>query len=92
MNQQLLQPKFALGRIVATPAALEAIEESGQSQDFFLDKHVQRDWGSLCREDRQANDEAPRMLSAYRTLRGRWIWIITEGDRTTTAIMLPSEY
>ena len=92
MNQQLLQPKFALGQIIATAAALKAIEESGQSPDFFLDKHVQREWGSLCRKDRQANDEAPRMLSAYKTRNGCWIWIITEANRSSTAILLPSEY
>ena len=92
MNQALIQPKFAVGRIVATPAALEAIEESGQSLDFFLDQHVQRDWGSLCLGDRQAKNAAPRMLSAYRTIRGRWIWIITEADRSVTAVMLPTEY
>ena len=96
MNQQLIQPQFALGRIVATPAALDAIQNSGQTPDFFLDKHVQGDWGSLCQDDRQANDEAlgtgTRLLSAYKTLKAGWIWIITEADRSVTTIMLPSEY
>ena len=92
MKPALIQPQFALGHIVATSAAVEAIEESGQTQDFFLDEHVQRDWGSLCREDQHANDQATRMLSAYKTLRGRWLWIITEADRSVTTIMLPTEY
>lgn len=29
--------KFPLGQIAATPGALRAIEESGQTPDFFLD-------------------------------------------------------
>ena len=84
MNQ-LIQPKFTLGRIIATPAALDAIQESGQTQDSFLDRHVGGDWGTVCR---QAPGNRTRLLSAYQTLRGRWLWIITEADRSSTTIML----
>lgn len=93
--------KFALGQIVATPAALRAIEEAGQTPDFFLDKHRQGDWGEVCDEDKQANDSAlvdgSRLLSAYRTLRNERIWVITEavdddGKRSLSTILLPSEY
>ena len=31
--------KFDLGQIVATPAALEAIEDAGQTPAFFLNRH-----------------------------------------------------
>jgi len=31
--------KFPVGRVVATPAALQALAESGQQPDFFLDRH-----------------------------------------------------
>lgn len=89
-------PKFPLGRTVATPASLEAIAESGQEPAFFLDKHVQGDWGDLDAEDRQANVDAlaqgERLLSAYRTLKGTRLWIITEADRSATTILLPDEY
>jgi hypothetical protein len=96
MKQALMRPKFSLGRIVVTPAALDAIQGGGQSPDSFLDKHVQSDWGTACREDRQASDDAhplgTRLLSAYKTLTGCWIWIVTEADRSLTTIMLPSEF
>lgn len=89
-------PKFPLGRTVATPAALEAIAESGQEPAFFLDKHVQGDWGDVDAEDQQANvvalAEGERLLSAYRTLKGTRLWIITEADRSATTILLPDEY
>jgi hypothetical protein len=43
--------KFPLGQIVATPGALEALEEAGQTPAFFLGKHSQCDWGEVCSED-----------------------------------------
>ena len=88
--------KFPLGQIVATPGALEAIQEAGQSPDFFLDKHVQGDWGEVCDEDKGLNDQAlvdgERLLSAYRTLKNERIWVITEADRSSSCLLKPEEY
>ena len=53
-----MKPKFQLGQTLATPGALKALEESGQSPGFFLDQHVQGIWGDVDAEDRRANDEA----------------------------------
>jgi hypothetical protein len=54
------------------------------------------DWGDLCDEDKQANEEALeqgfRILSCYRVGGGRRIYIITEADRSSTCILLPEEY
>jgi len=97
----ICKPKFNLGQVVATPGALEALEESGQTPQFFLEKHASGDWGSLDEQDKQANDQAlvdgSRLLSAYRTLKGERIWIITEavgddGQRSSSTILRPSEY
>lgn len=94
--------KFSPGQIVVTPGALEAIRASGQSPEVFVAAHLEGYWGSeLCEEDRRLNDEAlidgSRLLSAYRTLRGQKIWIITEaaaddGRRAASTILLPEEY
>ncbi len=95
------QPKFSLGRIVATPGALEALQKAGQTPTEFLKRHAWGDWGDVSEEDRQANDQAlidgSRILSVYRTSLGRRVWIITEaandsGNRAATTILLPSEY
>jgi hypothetical protein len=95
------KPKFSLGQIVATPGALEALQESGQTPDLFLSKHVRGEWGEVCDEDKRLNDQAlvdgSRLLSAYRTLRGERLWIITEaaddqGHRSCSTILTPSEY
>ena len=95
------KPKFSLGQIVATPGALEALQESGQTPEFFLAKHVRGDWGEVCPEDARLNDQAlvdgSRLLSAYRTIRNVRVWLITEaaddqGHRLATTLLLPQEY
>ena len=35
-------------------------QESGQTPQFFLDRHVSGDWGQVDAEDWQLNDEASR--------------------------------
>jgi hypothetical protein len=93
--------KFSLGRIVATPGALQALLAAGQSADEFLARHVVGDWGELDDEDRRLNDAAlingSRLLSAYRIKTGVKLWIVTEatnevGLRYCTTILLPSDY
>ena len=88
--------KFLLGRIVATPGALEALSQTNQDAALFLSRHQHGDWGNLCEEDKQENEFSVlnnfRILSAY-TLNTRVrIWIITEADRSTTTILLPEDY
>jgi hypothetical protein len=96
-----LPPKFDAGRMLATPAALGAIRASGQLPADFLDCHLQADWGLVGGEDWRLNDialmDGSRLLSAYTTLRGDRLWIITEaaddrGRRVATTILLPDEY
>lgn len=87
---------FALGQIVATPGALEALEKAGQTADELIGRHVIGDWGTLPPEDVQANNDAlernGRLLSAYHLSDGAKIWLITEWDRSATTLLLPSEY
>jgi hypothetical protein len=87
---------FELGRIVATPGALKALEEAGQQPAEFLDRHVNGDWGELDDEDKRENEFSVRngfrILSAYTTNAGDKLWIITEADRSATTFLLPEEY
>jgi len=87
---------FSLGQVVATPGALTALEASNQAPDTFLRLHAQGDWGDVCEEDKRLNDQAlidgTRLLSSYMTANKVKIWIITEADRSSTCILLPSEY
>ena len=87
---------FPLGQVVATPGALEALEDAGQDPGEFLLRHVTGDWGELDEHDRNENElgiqKGLRLLSAYRTNQGMRIWIITEWDRSATTLLLPEEY
>jgi hypothetical protein len=92
---------FHLGQLLATPGALQALQESGQRPGDFLSRHLRGDWGQVCAEDRELNDQAlrdgGRLLSAYRTLKGQKVWVITEaaddeGHRAATTILVPDEY
>lgn len=91
-----MQPKFALGRIVATPGALAAFARTEQSPLAFVCRHVDGDWGELDDHDRNENDfsveNGLRILSAYRLNDETKIWVITEADRSVTTLLLPEEY
>ena len=88
--------RFPLGTIVATPGAIQAMQDAGQTASVFLDRHAACDWGELSRQDKTLNDEAvdgeARIMSAYRTSKAVRLWIITEADRSATTILLPEEY
>lgn len=86
---------FPLGRIVATKAALAAINRDQIDIGVLLGRHVSGDWGELSCQDRQANQEAlssgSRIFSSYAYPSGK-IWVITEADRSSTCILLPQDY
>jgi hypothetical protein len=88
--------RFPPGQIVATPGALAALEESGESPDVFLKRHLTGDWGEVDDHDRRENElsvvQGFRLLSAYTLSNGTKLWIITEADRSDTTLLLPSEY
>ena len=87
---------FPMGKVVATPGALSALLEAEQTPIEFLDRHSQCDWGEVCGDDWEVNDQSlidgTRILSAYRTKTDVRIWVITEADKSSTCILLPEEY
>ena len=90
------KPLFPLGQVVATPGALQALENAGQEPEEFLNRHDRGDWGEVSEADKQENEFSVqrgfRVLSAYTTSAGDRLWIITEADRSATTILLPDEY
>lgn len=86
------------GRLVATRGVADEMESNptfAREISAALGRYRQRDWGDLCHEDAELNDQAvkagERVLAAYSTSRGT-VWIITEWDRSATTILFPSEY
>ncbi|MES2206769.1 MAG: hypothetical protein V4525_08240 [Pseudomonadota bacterium] len=90
--------KFSLGKLVITPDALSTLEEANQRPFDFVERHIKGDWGDMCEDDKQSNEEAilegRRIMSAYKINpeQEEKVWIITEADRSSTTILLPSEY
>lgn len=88
---------FRLGQVVATPGALQAIEENNIDTWSLLLRHVNGDWGCILEEDRLENklsvENGNRIMSSYPLNdRGDKLWIITEADRSSTCLLLPDEY
>jgi hypothetical protein len=90
------QPLFPLGQVVATPGALEALQEAGQDPRALLRRHQSGDWGDMVDEDKAENDfsvnKELRIFSAYILSTGVKVWLITEADRSVSTFLLPSEY
>ncbi len=89
--------RLNLGQLVATPGALEALEGSGETPLDFIKRHAAGDWGDVCEEDAEANEEAlcngSRIFSVYHTKDGQQkLYCITEADRSSTCLLLADEY
>lgn len=103
-TEQKTQKKalFNFGTIVSTPGILEKIDTDYMMR--CLRRHLTGDWGCCCLEDKAANENAvklgARILSSYpidpsKPCKGfgeNTLWIITEGDRSVTTLLLPEEY
>jgi hypothetical protein len=91
-----MNARFNLGQVLATPGALEALTDNGQDAMEFLYRHQRGEWGCLSDDDKRENefsvDKQLRIFSAYKLNDDTKIWVITEADRSSTTILLPSEY
>ena len=84
---------FEIGRTVITSHAMKRLQEEEVIK--VLRRHMQCDWGEC--SDKEANNLAAengndRIISVYRDGKGTRFWIITEADRSATAILLPEDY
>jgi hypothetical protein len=101
-RKKVSYPLFMLGQVVATRGAMDIGDMPLLNR--CLNRHVRGDWGCVCEEDRDTNNEAlkvgNRILSAYpidetKPCKGHGdntLWIITEADRSVTTFLLPGEY
>jgi hypothetical protein len=84
-----------LGRVVATPGALETILGAGGDPFAYIARHASGEWGDLCGFDHRQNEialrDGYRVFSSYDVPAGK-VWVITEADRSVTTILLPEEY
>lgn len=97
-SEQMLKPKFKLGKGVMTNGVQRMIENGEitiATVMGILNRHGQCDWGDLPECDLEANNEdlhnMGRLLSKYK-LADAYAYIITEGDRSSTTVLLVEEY
>lgn len=95
---------FNMGKVVCTATLNNAMSENSRFAKevlLALKRYAMKDWGELCEEDKQINDDALKypddlyIFAAYKTCKGK-IYIITNrisetaGDNATT-ICFPDE-
>lgn len=95
---------FNMGKVVVTHGINEVMTENSRfaaEVNLSLQRYAVKDWGCLCDEDKQTNEDALKypddlyLLAAYQTCKGK-IYIITNrisentGDNATT-VCFPSE-
>lgn len=92
----IIASRFQVGRLYTTPGALSACIAAGVSGWAYIERHQAGDWSEMDPEDQQANElavrDGSRVFSRYTLPGGERIWIITEADRASTTVLLPSEY
>ena len=95
---------FVTGPVVMTNGVMmNIIRNPGYSiwANICLERHRHEDWGDICDEDKEMNDESVRIeseggytgsiMSSYENGDDK-LWIITESDRSCTTLLLPEEY
>lgn len=90
---------YFLGKLVMTQGINNEVaknEKFAEEISVCLKRYITCDWGEMCNEDKEMNDNAlrngnDRILAAYDTPEGK-IYIITEHDRSYTTILFTHEY
>lgn len=86
--------------ILATSGAIQLCEKLELSINPFIDRHLSGDWGDICKDDWDANNEdvvaGGQIVSSYKLETGEKIWVISDpadesGQRQVT-VLLPEDY
>lgn len=89
---------FPTGALVMTHGVHELSEQGRINPATYFERHIRGDWGELCDEEKVSNQFAlaagERLFSSYDLNLDdqQLLWIITEADRSSTTLLLPSEY
>lgn len=85
---------LTLGKTVITANAKNILSDLDIAT--ALSRHQSGDWGELCEEDREVNEDALengfRIMSVYKSENGIKFWVITEADRSCTTVLMPEDY
>ena len=88
-----------LGKTLGSPSVAQRMHDDHEFAAWVskcLIRHNACDWGDVTKEDAELNNVAvsknARVLSVYNHKVFPTIWLVTEGDRSSTSIIFPSEY
>ena len=88
-------PRFPLGNLYATSALTRWAEKYSIDLSSYIRRHHFGDWGDLCNEDKQANEDALKRggrLFSYYLVAGKKVYAITEANRSMTTMLFADEY
>ena len=91
---QTVRCKFPLGQIMVTEGAAEVSRTADYSLVALLARHASGDWGECVASERNHDYQSGwPLFSSYAVQAEQKIWIITEGHRSTTLLLLlPQEF
>jgi hypothetical protein len=93
---QIVIPRFRVGWIVVTPAALVALLESQESPESLVYRHLEGDWGDVTPEEWAENEYAvshgERVVSVFHTRHGRRLHVVTDANRYAATILVPEDH
>ncbi|MDI5832522.1 hypothetical protein OCF84_21620 (plasmid) [Shewanella xiamenensis] len=88
-------PLFKVGKVGCTPQVSQLVDGDYRQLCDLVDRHVTGDFGVIPKCDEQENMNAlingDRIISTY-LLHEEKVLVLTEADRSSTILMLLSEY
>ncbi|MBX3618618.1 MAG: hypothetical protein KF891_01300 [Rhizobacter sp.] len=98
-NWLFSQPLFATGYVIVTRRARAFLHREGVDPNDLLIRHTHGDWFDLCFEDQERNIKAVAKGSRVFTSFSfgsppnvEKVFVITEHDRSSSTIVLETEY
>lgn len=89
-RQRAHSPLFALGELVVTPAARQALRQASIPLGELLDRHHRGDWGEVDEIDRRQNELGVRMRLRIRSAYAIPAGTAAEAQSNGPASSLPS--
>lgn len=86
--------KLELGKVLTTEGVTKYLDRD----DIVaaLSRHERFDWGEMSPQDKLSNEadlvSGGQVMSKYTSEKGIPFYVITEGNRSVTTVLLPHEY
>lgn len=85
-------PRFRHGRVILSSRVCDLAQQGRLNVLSYLQRHLNGDWGEVSARTQHANEAAlhtkDALFSAYVINSELKLWIITEGDRSVTTLLI----